>query len=185
MSAPLKVLGIDPGSRCTGYGIVQVQGTAVSYVASGCIRLDPAAELWRRLQAIFSGVGTVIERYRPQVMAVEQAFLSNNVQSTVKLSEARAAAMVAASSCGLEISEYSARQIKQAVVGYGAAHKEQVQYMIRHILQVSGRLQADAADALACAICHAYTAHMTAAVSTAALATSVRGRYRERRRAEH
>ena len=182
MSGALRVLGIDPGSRCTGYGIVEVQGTQLSYVASGCIRLDGEAELWRRLQAIFTGVTAVIGRYRPQVMAVEQAFLARNVQSTVKLAEARAAAMVAASSCELEVSEYSARQIKQAVVGYGAATKEQVQYMIRQSLQVSGRLQADAADALACAICHACTARMTAAVSTAALTASVRGRFRERPR---
>lgn len=179
MSDGQVVLGIDPGSRKTGYGLVRMQGSEVSYVASGCIKLGES-ELYKRLQTIFSAVSTIIGQYSPDVMAIEETFLSKNVQSTVKLSEARAAAMVAGTNAGLEIFEYAPRKIKQAVVGYGAAQKEQVQFMVKNILRLSGAIQADSADALACAICHAYTAKMAGAVRGVELSSSVRGRYRTR-----
>ena len=161
------ILGIDPGSRKTGYGVIKIQGSALVYLGSGCINAGSGA-LYKRLQTIFVAVSTIIEQFSPTVFAIEETFLSKNVQSTVKLSEARAAAMIAGSNAGLEVYEYTPRQIKQAVVGYGAAQKHQVQYMVERILKLSGTPQADAADALACAICHGYTSAVTKAMRTTA-----------------
>ncbi len=174
------VLGIDPGSRITGYGIVCMQGSVLSYLGSGCINAGSGA-LYLRLKTIYSAVGTLIEQFQPTVMAIEETFLAKNVQSTVKLAEARGAAMTAGATAGLAVYEYTPMQIKQAVVGYGAAQKNQVQYMVQQILRLTGTPQADAADALACAICHAYTARVTVAMGAQIdLASSVHGRYRRR-----
>ncbi len=150
------VLGIDPGSRKTGYGLINAVGSKLSYIDSGVIRL-PDADLPERLKLIASRLNEVIHEYSPQVASVEQVFLSNNASSALKLGQARGAAIVAAVQNDLPVSEYSARQIKQSVVGKGAADKDQVQYMVRLLLKLDFNLKEDAADALAAAICHAHT----------------------------
>jgi crossover junction endodeoxyribonuclease RuvC len=148
------ILGIDPGSRITGYGIIQADKSSHRYVTSGCIRLksDKAAD---NLQKIFEALGQIIHKFSPEESAIEQIFMHRNPGSAIKLGQARGVAMVAAANHGLIVAEYSARQIKQSVVGYGAAKKEQIQHMVCQLLQLSGTPQVDAADALAVAICHA------------------------------
>lgn len=151
----MRILGIDPGSRITGYGIIQKQGNRLLHVDNGAIFTDSAGDFPLRLHRIFTGLSEIIERYRPDAMAVEQVFLSNNVQSALKLGQARGAAIVAGVSAGLPVSEYTALQVKQAVVGHGKAAKEQVQQMVKALLNLPEIAQADASDALAVAICHA------------------------------
>lgn len=150
------ILGIDPGSRKTGFGVVNVIGNRQEYVASGVIRL-PNISLPERLQIIFSGLVDVVQEYCPQEAAVENVFMSNNASSALKLGQARGAAIVAASSENLPVYEYEARKVKQAIVGNGAADKYQVQHMVKYLLQLSATPQEDAADALAIALCHANT----------------------------
>lgn len=150
------LLGIDPGSRITGYGIIEEIGSQCKYVASGCIRIQDGP-LPERLARIFQGINTVIEMYSPQSVGIEQVFMARNADSALKLGQARGAAIVAAVNHGLEVSEYSARQVKQAVVGKGSAEKSQVQHMITSILKLDKTPQADAADALAVALCHSHT----------------------------
>lgn len=150
------LLGIDPGSRITGYGIIEEIGSQCKYVASGCIRVQEGP-LPARLARIFQGISTVIEMYCPQSMGIEQVFMARNADSALKLGQARGAAIIAAVNHGLEVSEYSARQVKQAVVGKGAAEKSQVQHMVMSILKLDKTPQADAADALAVALCHSHT----------------------------
>ncbi len=174
----MVIIGIDPGSRFTGYGVVESLKGQVRYRGSGCISTGggPMAE---RLRIIYAGVTQLITQFHPQQMAIEETFLSKNVQSTVKLSEARAAAMVAGASAELTVFESAPQQIKQSVVGYGWADKLQVQYMVRRILNLKGSPQADAADGLACAICHAYTQSVTSAMGdNVADRYSVHGRLR-------
>lgn len=172
------VLGIDPGSRITGYGVLLSQGSSLSYLGSGCISAG-TGEISLRLKTIYEALTTLVEQFKPSVMAIEETFLAKNVQSTVKLAEARGAAIVAGANAGLPVYEYTPMQIKQAVVGYGMADKTQVQYMVRQILKLNGTPQTDAADALACAICHAYTAKVTRAMgSQVGAGSSVHGRYR-------
>ena len=150
------ILGIDPGSRRTGFGIINAVGAKLEYVTSGCIRL-PEVELPERLGLIFKSVTEIIEAHCPQQVAVEQVFFAKNAGSALKLGQARGAAIVAAISQSLPVSEYSARQIKQAVVGTGAAEKQQVQMMVKMLLKLSDVPQEDAADALAAAMCHAHS----------------------------
>ncbi len=150
------LLGIDPGSRITGYGVIEEIGVHCRYVASGCIRL-PEGSLPERLARIFQGVNTIIEMYNPQSVGIEQVFMARNADSALKLGQARGAAIVAAVNHGLDVSEYSARQVKQAVVGNGGAEKSQVQQMVMAILKLEQTPQADAADALAVALCHSHT----------------------------
>ena len=150
------VLGIDPGSRITGFGVINYYSGKAEYVASGCIRI-PDVELADRLKLIFDSVTEVIERYCPQQFAIEQVFMAKNAASALKLGQARGAAIVAAVNNDLPVAEYSARQIKQAVVGTGGANKEQVQHMVKTLLKLPGLPQADAADALAAALCHVNT----------------------------
>ncbi len=150
------LLGIDPGSRITGYGIIEEIGSISKYVASGCVRVQEGP-LPERLAQIFQGINTVIEMYSPQSVGIEQVFMARNADSALKLGQARGAAIVAAVNHGLEVSEYSARQVKQAVVGKGAADKSQVQHMVASILKLDKTPQADAADALAVALCHSHT----------------------------
>ena len=170
------VIGIDPGSRFTGYGIVKLVGNETHYLGSGCIKTGNG-DLASKLKIIFDGVTALIEQFKPTSLAIEETFLSKNVQSTVKLSEARASAIVAGANLGLAVYEYSPMQIKQAVVGYGWAAKEQVQYMVKNILRLKGQPQADAADALACALCHCYSNKVTQAMgSSVANTPSVHGR---------
>jgi len=150
------ILGIDPGSRITGYGLINSVGSQCDYVDSGCIRIK-GDELPERLRQIYQGIQQLIISYSPQEMAIEKVFMARNADSALKLGQARGVAMVAGVNEGLPVSEYSARQIKQAVVGKGAADKSQVQHMVCALLKLSKSPQADAADALAIAICHAHT----------------------------
>lgn len=172
----MVVLGIDPGSRITGYGVVSYQKGKFSYIASGCIRLGSDA-IPERLKKIFDGVSQLIEQYHPSHFAIEQVFLAQNPDSALKLGHARGAAIVAATNKSLPVSEYSARQIKQAVVGKGNAQKSQVQHMVSYLLELSGTPQADAADALAVAVCHCHTNQSLIKLSGRASKT-VRGRLR-------
>ena len=154
----MRILGIDPGSRLTGFGVVQVLSSGkVSYVASGVVRV-PAIELAERLKLIYASISEVIDTYRPEVLAVEKVFMARNADSALKLGQARAAAILAGANGALPVCEYTALQIKQALVGKGHAEKEQVKHMVKVLLTLSGNPQADAADALACAICHAHHA---------------------------
>lgn len=147
------IIGIDPGSRITGFGIIQCEGNQSRYLDSGCLRIT-ADNPGERLQQIYVGIKEVVQQYQPHEAAIEQIFMHQNPGSALKLGQARGAAIVA---LGMPIAEYSARQVKQAVVGYGAAKKDQVQHMVKCLLNLSQKLQADAADALAIALCHAHT----------------------------
>lgn len=149
------ILGIDPGSRITGYGVIKATNQEVHYIASGCIRTSEG-ELSQRLLQIFNGVCELMEQYHPDEVAIEQVFMHQNPSSALKLGHARGVAMVACASHRLNVSEYSPRAIKQAVAGYGAAEKTQVQHMVIQLLSLSASPQSDAADALAVAICHSY-----------------------------
>ncbi len=151
----MRILGIDPGLRVTGFGVIDKLGQQLVYVASGCIR-TPAGELPQRLKLIVEGLGEVIATYAPEQVAVEKVFVNVNPQSTLLLGQARGAAICAAILKDLPVAEYTALQVKQSVVGHGKAAKEQVQEMVRRLLKLEGNPQADAADALACAICHAH-----------------------------
>ena len=170
------ILGIDPGSRITGYGVIQQKGSKCVYIASGCIRTKGDV-LAPKLDMIFNGISEIIQQYQPSEFAIEQVFMAKNPDSALKLGQARGAAIVAATQADLYVCEYSARQIKQAVSGTGGASKEQVQQMVMQILKLSGRPQADAADGLAVAICHAHTAQSLVAMSGQVKKT-VRGRFR-------
>ena len=150
------ILGIDPGSRKTGFGIINYVSGRSEYVTSGVIRL-PAGELPERLKVIFASVTELVELHCPQELAIEQVFMAKNAGSALKLGHARGAAIVACAARDMEVSEYSARQIKQSVVGTGAADKSQVQHMVKVLLKLAAEPQEEAADALACALCHAHT----------------------------
>jgi len=150
------ILGIDPGSRITGYGIIGVKGRVTEYLGSGCIRVMDES-LPKRLQNVFEGVSEIITQFSPSVFAIEQVFMAKNPDSALKLGQARGAAIVAATCQDLPVFEYSARQIKQSVVGKGSADKVQVQHMVTHLLKLNKTPQADAADALAVALCHLHT----------------------------
>jgi crossover junction endodeoxyribonuclease RuvC len=152
------IIGIDPGSRKTGFGIVRAHGDKIDYVSCGLIRVAEL-DFAERLKCIFESVQLLVAQYEPTVMVVEQVFMGKNASSALKLGQARGAAITAGAVAGLVFSEYSARQIKQAVTGTGAADKEQVQKMVRYILKLNESPQEDAADALACAICHAHSQH--------------------------
>jgi crossover junction endodeoxyribonuclease RuvC len=151
-----RVLGIDPGSRVTGYGVVDSDGRASRHIASGCIRTGDG-ELAARLGEIFAGINAVLQSTQPHEVAVEQVFMARNAASALILGHARGAAVTAAVSSGRPVFEYSPRSIKQALVGSGGADKQQVQHMVRVILSLEGRLALDASDALAVALCHAHT----------------------------
>lgn len=150
------ILGIDPGSRVTGYGVIHQQGGQLSYIDSGCIRTESAESLAERLDIIYQGINEVIRLHCPLVAGVEQVFMARNADSALKLGQARGAAIVACTTQNIPVNEYSARQVKQAVVGTGAAQKAQMQAMICHILHLHKTPQQDAADALGVAVCHAH-----------------------------
>ncbi|SDK98587.1 Holliday junction endonuclease RuvC [Modicisalibacter muralis] len=150
------VLGIDPGSRLTGYGVLDLSGGKPRYVASGCIRIK-ADGLAQKLAQVYAGIAELIAMHRPAEFAIEQVFMAKNADSALKLGQARGTAVVCAANHGLPVFEYAARQIKQAVTGTGAADKLQVQHMITAVLGLSATPQADAADALAIALTHAHT----------------------------
>lgn len=153
----MRILGIDPGTRRTGYGLIELVGNRLRHIDNGVIMTDPQAPLPFRLQQIHRQLEIVIGQYRPEVMAVETVFLAKNAQSALKLGHARGTALLTGVNAGLAVSEYSALQVKSAVVGYGKAAKEQVQQMIRILLNLPEPPQEDAADALAVAICHAHS----------------------------
>ena len=152
------ILGIDPGSRITGYGLIEVIGQQTRYVESGCLRLQATA-LADRLRQLYVQLTEIIEQYRPDQMAIEQVFMASNPDSALKLGQARGVAIVATACQNIPVAEYSARQVKKAVVGRGAADKQQVQHMIKILLNIPHKLQADAADALGIALCHAHAQH--------------------------
>ena len=147
------ILGIDPGSRITGYGIIRESQRQLEYIDSGCIRTSEG-ELSQRLLQIFNGICQLMETFAPDEVAIEQVFMHKNVNAALKLGHARGVAMVAVASHRIPIYEYSPRQMKQALVGYGAAQKEQVKQMVMCLLDLKQAPQTDAADALGTAICH-------------------------------
>jgi len=151
----VRILGIDPGLRVTGFGIVEQTGQRLAYVTSGCIRTADA-QLPERIKTILDGLAEVMEQGQPDHVAIEKVFVNVNPQSTLLLGQARGAAICAAVGRSLPVAEYTALQVKQAVVGNGHAKKEQVQEMVRRLLTLPGVPGTDAADALACAICHAH-----------------------------
>ena len=153
-NASVRVLGIDPGSQRTGFGILDAVGPRLTYVASGVIRTDKG-EFADRLCEIFRCVRSIVAEYRPQEIAIERVFVNRNPDSALKLGQARSAAICGFADAHAEVFEYATRQIKQAVVGSGSAEKAQVQLMMKSILKLDGRISADAADALAAAVCHA------------------------------
>ena len=152
----IRLMGIDPGSRITGYGIIDWDGPRSRHVASGCIQTASDRPVPERLKTIYEAVAAIIQAHRPMEVAVEQVFMHRNPDSALKLGQARGAALCAVVMAELPVSEYARRAIKQAVVGGGAADKLQVQHMVRLLLNLPDAPQADAADALAVAICHAH-----------------------------
>ncbi|MBS0441143.1 MAG: crossover junction endodeoxyribonuclease RuvC [Proteobacteria bacterium] len=163
----MKILGIDPGLRTTGFGVIEAEGAKLHYVASGTIRTDAAAlgDLPGRLKIIFEGVREVTARYQPDCASMEIVFVNVNPQSTLLLGQARGAALAALVSTDLAVAEYTALQMKKAVVGHGQARKEQVQAMVARLLALPGEPGKDAADALGLAICHAHAGASFAAIS--------------------
>ena len=159
MSGAARILGIDPGLRVTGFGVIEAEGGRLAYVASGCVR-SGAGDLASRLKTILEGLNEVIGAHRPGEVAVEKVFVNANPQSTLALGQARGTAICAAVLAGLPVAEYTALQVKQSVVGNGHAKKEQVQHMVRRLLALPGDPSPYAADALACAICHAHGARL-------------------------
>jgi len=151
----VRILGIDPGLQVTGFGVIDKQGTHLTYVASGCVR-SARGELAERLAALLEGLNEVIAAHRPQQAVIEKVFVNVNPSSTLALGQARGAAICAAVLAGLPVAEYTALQVKKSVVGNGHAGKEQVQHMVKRLLSLPGTPGADASDALACAICHAH-----------------------------
>jgi len=150
-----RVLGIDPGLQVTGFGVIETENSRLLYVASGCVK-SGSGDLAARLKAILEGLKEVIAAHAPGEVAVEKVFVNANPQSTLALGQARGTAICAAVLAGLPVAEYTALQVKQSVVGNGHAAKEQVQHMVRRLLALPGDPAPDAADALACAICHAH-----------------------------
>lgn len=161
-----RILGIDPGSRVTGWGVVDAGGATVRYVASGCIRTE-GEDLPARLREIFAGVGAIVAAHQPVELAVERVFVHRNADSALKLGQARAAAICASFGRQLPVHEYAARAVKLAVVGQGGAEKPQVAHMVRALLQPPAPLAADEADALAVALCHAHTRPLGARLAAA------------------
>ena len=166
MSTP-RIVGIDPGLRVTGFGVIEKQGNQLVYVASGCVRSNDRQSLPERIRTLFAGISEVIATYAPDQAAVEKVFVNVNPQSTLLLGQARGAALSALVHAGLPVAEYTALQVKQAVVGQGKAAKGQVQHMVIRLLDLPGAPNADAADALACAICHAHGGQGLGAMATA------------------
>jgi len=161
----IRVLGIDPGLNRTGYGVIEVSGSKLGYISAGVIRV-PAGDLHERLGTILRGLSAVICETQPQVVTIEKVFVNVNPQSTLLLGQARGAAICAAVAEGLVVHEYAALRIKQAVVGFGRADKRQVQLMVQRLLSLTQVPASDAADALACAICHAHSSSLSIALKS-------------------
>ncbi len=154
--APLRILGLDPGLRKTGWGMIRVEGNRLSHLGHGVIAPDEKAPFSERLLALFDGISAVVADWSPDEAAIEETFMNTNAASALKLGHARAAALLAPAKAGLPVAEYAARLVKKSVVGTGAADKDQVAFMIARILPGSAGASADAADALAVAIAHAH-----------------------------
>jgi crossover junction endodeoxyribonuclease RuvC len=172
----VRILGLDPGSRRTGFGVIEFHNSKSTPITSGCIAAGTGS-LSERLRCIFEGVRELIERYSPDEIAIERVFLNRNVDSALKLGHARGAALCAVPTA-VPVFEYAPRAIKLAVAGFGAAEKTQVAHMIRALLSIEGRITADASDALAVAVCHAHSRRMQMfnAAMAATTVTVVRGR---------
>ena len=170
----MKILGIDPGLRTTGFGVIDKQGSKLTYVASGTIKTADES-LPERLKTILLGVSEIIKTYQPDCAAVEKVFVNVNPQSTLLLGQARGAAICALVSADLTVAEYTALQVKQGVVGHGKAKKEQVQDMVQRLLSLSGMPSTDAADALGVAICHAHSGDTLAMLGKLAPALAKKG----------
>lgn len=156
----MRILGIDPGSRATGYGLIIKEGNRLIHVDNGVIRPPQKADLAERLLSIFNGLNDIINEYSPQFAAVEQVFMAQNAQAALKLGQARGVALLALAGAGMTVGEYSPMQVKSSVVGYGRAAKNQVQQMVKALLNLPEIAQEDASDALAVAICHAHSINM-------------------------
>lgn len=150
-----RILGIDPGSRITGYGIIETDARAFVYITSGSVRAESGA-FPERLKRIYEGIHHIVGQYSPDELSIEQVFMHRNADSALKLGQARGAAICAGLADNLPVYEYSARQVKQAMVGKGSADKQQVQHMVRILLRLQGNIQTDASDALGVALCHAH-----------------------------
>jgi crossover junction endodeoxyribonuclease RuvC len=175
LPAQVRILGLDPGSQCTGYAVVETgtpaAGARVTYVVSGSIRTR-GGSLTERLQEIFVGVDRLSNEYRPDEVAIERIFMHRNADSALKLGQARGAALSGTFAVRPRVFEYAPREVKLAVVGTGGAQKEQVQLMVRRLLNLSGPLGADAADALAIALCHAHSRNLDGQLRNLAVAAS-------------
>lgn len=175
------VLGIDPGLANTGWGVIETRGSQCRARAYGCIQTEKAQGMPCRLKTIHDEIASVIARYAPQEVAIEEIFFCSNAQSAIATAQARGAALVACASCGLDIGEYTPMQIKQAVAGTGAADKQQVQYMVKTLLHLEQEPKPDhCADALAAAICHAHLGTWRRVSREQNLAKPAAGTYRER-----
>lgn len=152
----MRILGIDPGLRRTGFGVIDAHGATLHYVASGTIVVPTELPLAQRLKVIFDNIREVIQAHGPDVAVIEKVFVNTNASSTLLLGQARGAALCALAGSMLDVHEYTALQVKKSVVGNGHADKQQVQVMVRHLLSLNGLPASDSADALACAICHAH-----------------------------
>jgi len=152
---PIRILGVDPGLRNTGWGVIAAQGSRLSFIACGCVRSDGAASMGERLRQLHLGLVKVLEDYAPHEAAVEETFVNSDPRSALKLGQARGVALTVPALAGLEVAEYAANLVKKTVVGNGHADKAQIAMMVRVLLPASNAASADAADALAVAICHA------------------------------
>jgi len=162
----MRILGIDPGSRITGYGIISHEGNHLVHIDNGAIHTDSRKEFPLRLKEIYRALTDVISDYHPDAVAIENIFFATNVQSALKLGQARGAAIVAGVNAGLQVFEYTALQVKQSVVGHGRASKDQVQKMLKVLLNLPEIAQEDASDALAVAVCHAHSSRLNAVRSS-------------------
>lgn len=156
MSATIRILGIDPGLRHTGWGVIELTGARLAHVAHGVVSVDPGLPMSARLGGIFEAVGELARHYTPDAAGVEETLVNANPRSALKLGQARGAAMAALAMAGLSVAEFAPRKIKLAIVGTGTADKDQIAFMVKRLLPRAGEMKADSADALACAICTAH-----------------------------
>lgn len=167
LPAHVRILGLDPGSQRTGYAVIEVNGGNIGYIVSGAIKAG-GESLAERLQDIFAGVDRLTNEFRPDEVAIERVFMHRNADSALKLGQARGAALSATFAARPRVFEYAPREVKLAVVGTGGAQKDQVQIMVKRLLNIAGPLAEDAADALAIALCHAHSRKVYALASLAA-----------------
>lgn len=166
MTETLRIIGIDPGSRVTGYGVVDRVGPKLVHIDNGCLTMRGADPLPQRLDQIYRGLSDIFAKYQPEAVAIEEIFFAKNVASSIKLGEARGVALLAAVQRRIPIQEYSTRAVKQSITGYGQATKDQIQKMVKALLALPEVAQEDASDALAVAICHANSYRMMKAVGS-------------------